>query len=97
MAWYVCQPEREPALHSTSTLIWVKRSLISVSQSLGDATAAATHSAAARLTQLLPVGMETPWDQLNYPKLAPKKTPERRSINGSNEIQSWVVHNRLSG
>lgn len=54
---YMCQPGREPAWPSTSTLIWVKRSLIRVFQSLGNATASGTHSAA----QLLPVGMETPW------------------------------------
>lgn len=40
-------------------LIWVKRLLIRVSQSLGNATVSATHSASALLTQLLPVVMET--------------------------------------
>lgn len=52
---------RSPAAtwFSTDASIWVKRSLIRVSQSLGDATASATHSVSARLTQLLPVVMET--------------------------------------
>lgn len=44
---------------STDASIWVKRSLIRVSQSLGDAAASAAHSVSARLTQLLPVVMET--------------------------------------
>lgn len=54
---YICQPDPVAAWLSTIALIWVKRSLIRVSQSLGNATVSATYS--ARLTQLLPVVMET--------------------------------------
>lgn len=44
---YICHPAPAPPWLSTVALIWVKRSFIRVSQSLGNATLSATHSVSA--------------------------------------------------
>lgn len=56
---YMCQADPVAAWLRTSALIWVRRSLIreGLAVSIGNATVSATHS--ARLTQLLPVVIET--------------------------------------